>query len=78
MFEPDFDWVKKWAKYTPERMMLRDYEREMEWTYFDFNRRCEALAVLLRDKFHVGKKDRLAVLSKKRAKNLPRMIGNSV
>ena len=58
------DWLKKWAKYTPNRLFLREYDRNIEWTYSDFNNRTTALAHHLIDKYNIKKGDRIAVYSK--------------
>lgn len=62
-----FDWLDKWAKYTPNRMFLREHERGLEWTYFDFNLRANSLANLFVDELKIKKGDRIAVYSKNRA-----------
>lgn len=62
-----FDWVAKWAKYTPNRMFLREHDIAMEWNYSDFNRRANSLANYFVDELKIKKGDRLAVYSKNRA-----------
>lgn len=64
------DWVAKWAQYTPNRMFLREYERGLEWTYFDFNQRANSLANFFVDGLKIKKGDRVAVYSKNRAEYL--------
>ncbi len=61
------DWVAKWAKYTPERMFIREHEIDMEWTYSDFNNRANSFANFLSDELKIKKGDRIAVYSKNRA-----------
>ncbi|MGD9898117.1 MAG: long-chain fatty acid--CoA ligase [Calditrichaceae bacterium] len=67
MFNDGFDWLKKWALYTPERMALREHDRDLQWTYFEFNGRVNALAQYLIDDLKINKGDRIAVYSKNRA-----------
>lgn len=68
------DWVAKWAQYTPNRMFLREYERGLEWTYFDFNQRANSLANFFVDGLKIKKGDRVAVYSKNRAEYLLLLI----
>ncbi len=62
-----FDWIEKWAKYTPCRMILREHRIGMEWTYFDFNNRANSLANYFIDELKLKKGDRVGVFSKNRA-----------
>lgn len=64
MFE--LDWLKKWAKYTPNRFALRDYEKQADWNYFEFNAGAESLAEYFRDNYNIKKGDTIAVFSKNR------------
>ncbi len=61
------DWLKKWGQYTPQRMALREHSRQIEWTYFDMNRRVNALAHYLINELKLKKGERIAVYSKNRA-----------
>ncbi len=67
MFNDGFDWLKKWALYTPGRMALREHDRDLQWTYSEFNKRVNALAQYLIDDLKINKDDRIAVYSKNRA-----------
>lgn len=67
MFKPEIDWVKKWAKYTPDRMALREHDRDLQWTYGDLNNRLNALAIYLSEEFKIQKGQRIAVYSRNRA-----------
>lgn len=58
------DWVAKWAKYTPNRMFLREHDSGMEWTYYDFNTRANSLANYFVNELKIKKGDRVAVYSK--------------
>jgi len=62
-----FDWLEKWALYTPDKMVFREHARNLEWTYAEFNNRVGNLAIYLRDELKVSKGDRVAVYSKNRA-----------
>jgi len=62
-----FDWLAKWAKYTPNRMFLREHDTKMEWTYSDFNHRANSLANYFVDELKIKKGERVAVYSKNRA-----------
>ncbi|MEW6701467.1 MAG: long-chain fatty acid--CoA ligase [Bacteroidota bacterium] len=70
------DWLAKWAKYTPNRMFLREHERELEWTYFDFNMRANSLTNFFADELKIKKGDRIAVYSKNRAEYLLLLIAS--
>lgn len=61
------DWLKKWSQYTPSRMALREHISNLEWNYFDLNRRVNALANFLTHDLKLQKGDRIAVYSKNRA-----------
>ena len=63
----ELDWIRKWAHYTPMRMAFREHERDLQWTYAEFNQRVEALAFFLKNEFHIKKGQRIAVYSKNRA-----------
>ncbi|MDZ7765204.1 MAG: class I adenylate-forming enzyme family protein [Melioribacteraceae bacterium] len=67
MFNNKFDWIAKWAKYTPNRLMLREHETNLEWTYSSFNKSVNAFASHLRSELKITKGDRVAVYSKNRS-----------
>jgi fatty-acyl-CoA synthase len=58
------DWLAKWAKYTPKNLFLREFNRQLEWSFSDFNARTLALSYYLKNKYNVKKGDRIAVYSK--------------
>jgi len=58
------DWLQKWAKYTPNRLFLREYDRNIDWNYSNFNNRTNILAHHLIEKYNIKKGDRIAVYSK--------------
>jgi fatty-acyl-CoA synthase len=63
----DTDWIKKWAVYTPNRMAFREHDRDLQWTYKEFNQRVDSLAMHLKNEYKIKKNDRIAVFSKNRA-----------
>jgi fatty-acyl-CoA synthase len=70
---PEVDWLRKWARYTPNRLLLRDHVSGREWTYADMDRRAAALAAHWRDDRGLRAGDRVAVFSLNRAE-LPLMF----
>ncbi len=62
-----FDWLAMWAKYTPNRMILREHQTGMEWDYSGFNSRANSLANYFREELKLKKGDRVAIYSKNRA-----------
>ncbi|MFH0883790.1 MAG: long-chain fatty acid--CoA ligase [bacterium] len=70
MFQPETDWIKRWALYTPARRVLRDHERAVEWTYSEFNARAESLAHWLTGELGLTKGERIAVFAKNRAETV--------
>lgn len=70
---PEVDWLRKWAGYTPGKLLLRDHESGREWTYADMDRRAAALAAHWRDDLGLRAGDRIAVYSLNRVE-LPLMF----
>lgn len=64
------DWLNKWAKYTPNRMFLREHQRNILWSYSDFNNRTNALAAYLIDQYKIKKGDRIAIYSKNKSEHV--------
>jgi len=64
MHNIQLDWIRKWAHYTPKRMAFREHERDLQWTYAEFNQRVEALALFLKNEFEIKKGQRIAIYSK--------------
>ncbi len=58
------DWLAKWAEYTPDRMFIREHNRNISWTYSEFNKRAEGFTKFLHDKYNIKKGDRIAIYSK--------------
>jgi fatty-acyl-CoA synthase len=61
------DWLGKWAYYTPKKLFLREYNRNLEWSYAQFNERTNALVNYLTLELGLKKGERIAVYSKNRA-----------
>jgi fatty-acyl-CoA synthase len=64
------DWLAKWATYTPNRMFLREHQRDMQWSYSDFNLITKSLASYLVDQYKIKKGDRIAIYSKNKAEHV--------
>ena len=58
------DWLGKWAYYTPNKLFLREHNRNLEWSYSQFNMRTNALSNYLTKELGLKKGDRIAVYSK--------------
>ncbi|MEO8231870.1 MAG: AMP-binding protein [Ignavibacteriota bacterium] len=64
------DWLANWAKYTPNRMFLREHQRDVQWNYSDFNLRANALADYLYNQYKIKKGDRIAIYSKNKSEHV--------
>jgi fatty-acyl-CoA synthase len=60
---PETDWLAKWARYTPDRLFLRDHGRNTEWTYGRAQRRAQAVAGFLQNDCGIVRGRRVAVLA---------------
>jgi len=67
MYKQETDWLKKWAIYNPNKMFLRDHEKDTKWNYFAFNQKSETLANKLLNELKLVKGDRICVYSKNSA-----------
>lgn len=70
MVPSGFDWLAKWAEYTPGRMFLREYATGLEWNYADFNNRAEACANYLTKDLGLKKGDMAAIYSTNSASHI--------
>ena len=61
------DWLEKWAYYTPKKFFLREHNRDLQWTFSEFNQRTNAVANYLINDLKLSVGDRIAVYSKNRA-----------
>ena len=64
------DWLANWAKYTPNKMFLREHQRDVQWNFLDFNLRTNALAEYLQDHYKIKKGDRIAIYSKNKSEHV--------
>ncbi len=64
------DWLAKWAVYTPGRMFIREHNRNISWTYQDFNKRAESFADFLIENYKIKKGDRIAIYSKNSSEHI--------
>lgn len=60
------DWLAKWAYYTPDKFFLREHNRDLRWSFGEFNLRTNALAKYLTNELGIKTGDRIAVYSKNR------------
>ena len=58
-----FDWIKRHAERTPDKLALVDAHTGRQFTYAQFNQRANRLASFLRDKFDVKQGDRVSILA---------------
>lgn len=58
-----FDWIGKWANYSPEKVAINDIITGESATYSKLNHRAETIAANLYHKYGIKKGDRIAVLS---------------
>lgn len=63
MTQSGFDWLGKWAVYTPDRLFLREHSDSNEWTYAEFNHCAEQCAEYLSTELRINKGDMVAVYS---------------
>jgi fatty-acyl-CoA synthase len=58
-----FDWIKRHAARTPDKLALVDAHSGRQFTYAQFNARANRFAAFLRDKLGVRQGDRVAILA---------------
>ncbi|MCP4357413.1 MAG: long-chain fatty acid--CoA ligase [Chloroflexi bacterium] len=58
-----FDWIKRHAERTPNKLALVDAHTGREFTYGQFNGRVNRLASFLRDEMHIQQGDRVSILA---------------
>lgn len=69
-YQYEYDWIKKWAEYTPNKIVFRDYNLQKTWTYYEFNQRTEALSYHLVNQLNIKKGDRLAFYAENRVEHV--------
>lgn len=57
------DWSEKWALYSPNKVALREYERDRRLTFGELYRLSNRVARMLQREFGIGKGSRVAVLA---------------
>ncbi len=70
IMQNEFDWIQKWAIYTPGKLIFRDHKSNRNWTYSEFNLRVTALANYLSLEFKLKKGERLAFYSLNRVEHV--------
>ena len=58
-----FDWIGKWANYSPEKLAINDILTGESATYKELNHRAEVIAANLHHNYGIKKGDRIAILS---------------
>ncbi len=58
-----FDWIGKWAEYSPEKVAIRDVKLAIDFTYKALNELAQDIAFNLHKNFGLVKGDRIAILS---------------
>ncbi len=66
----ELDWLKRWAMYSPKNVALQCLDSGRAFTYLELFERSSHLAIELRNRFKVGRGDRVATL----AMNEPEMV----
>lgn len=57
------DWAAKWAVYSPDKIAIREHERDRTCTYSQLNRLGNRLVHYLRSEYNLQKGDRVAILA---------------
>ena len=58
-----FDWIKRHAERTPDKLALVDAHTEREYTYLQFNERANRLASFLKSELGIQQGDRVSLLA---------------
>jgi fatty-acyl-CoA synthase len=58
-----FDWISKWAIYSPDKIAFKEYETGRSLTYHHLNTKANKLAAYLQTEFNLVCGDRIAVLA---------------
>ncbi len=58
-----FDWAARWARYSPDKIAVREYESGRTLDYAALHQQAEKLAVHLREHFGLIRGDRIALLA---------------
>lgn len=58
-----FDWISKWALYSPDKTAFKEYETVRSITYLQLNTKANKLAAYVQSEFNLVCGDRIAVLA---------------
>ena len=58
-----FDWIEKWADYSPSKIAVKEYETNRTLTYAELNRVANFLATKFSHELDIQPKDRIVVLA---------------
>ncbi len=58
-----FDWIRKWADYSPDKIAVKEYPGSRKLTYWQLNNIGNRLAALLTRDYGIRKGDRIAILA---------------
>jgi len=58
-----FDWIKRHAERTPDKLALVDAATGQQWTYAEFNGRSNRLASFLKNELNIKQGDRVSILA---------------
>jgi fatty-acyl-CoA synthase len=67
----ELDWLKKWARFTPHAIALKDFETDIQYSYSAFYYLSCVLASHLINHFHIRRGDRVAVLAMNEMEYVP-------
>ena len=62
-----FDWIKRHAERTPDKLALVDTATGQQWTYTEFNGRSNRLASFLKDELGIQQGNRVSILAQNSA-----------
>ena len=58
-----FDWIKRHAERTPNKLALIDAHTDRRFTYAQFNERTNRLSSFFKDKLNLQRGDRVSILA---------------
>jgi fatty-acyl-CoA synthase len=71
MMSYELDWLKKWARFTPQAIALQDAETDTRYSYAAFYHLSCILASHLMNHFHIRRGDRVAVMATNEMEYVP-------
>ncbi|MFZ1752027.1 MAG: AMP-binding protein, partial [Saprospiraceae bacterium] len=57
------DWIARWALYSPNKPAIQEHDTDRICTYGELNGLADELASFLKERFHISKGDRIAILA---------------